>query len=60
MVPGGSIHDTQKAVNGADVLLRVSESLGVEVCFANPGTTEMAVVDALTRQKVIRPVLALF
>ena len=59
-MPGGSVHDTQKAVNGADVLLQVSESLGVEVCFANPGTTEMAVVDALTRQKVIRPVLALF
>jgi len=32
----------------------------MEVCFANPGTTEMAMVDALTQSQVMRPVLALF
>jgi acetolactate synthase-1/2/3 large subunit len=47
-------------MNGADVLVSVSHAAGIQVCFANPGTTEMAVVDALTRAKVIRPVLALF
>lgn len=47
-------------MNGADVLLEVSESLGVEVCFANPGTTEMALVDALSRRSGVRPILTLF
>ncbi|HVU00843.1 MAG TPA: acetolactate synthase large subunit [Polyangiaceae bacterium] len=46
--------------NGADALVSASYEAGVEVCFANPGTTEMAMVDALTRQKTMRSVLALF
>src|ERR687886_2613155 len=33
---------------------------GVEVCFANPGTTEMHFVQALDDVGAIRPVLALF
>jgi acetolactate synthase-1/2/3 large subunit len=47
-------------MNGADALVSASRGAGVEVCFANPGTTEMAMVDALTRSKAMRPVLALF
>ncbi|HEX4337450.1 MAG TPA: acetolactate synthase large subunit [Polyangiaceae bacterium] len=47
-------------MNGADALVQASHAAGIEVCFANPGTTEMAMVDALTRGKTIRPVLALF
>ena len=47
-------------MNGADALVSASRAAGVEVCFANPGTTEMAMVDALTRSKAMRPVLALF
>ena len=47
-------------MNGADALVSASRAAGIEVCFANPGTTEMAMVDALTRTKAMRPVLALF
>ncbi len=47
-------------MNGADALVKASRAAGIEVCFANPGTTEMAMVDALTRSKAMRPVLALF
>jgi len=47
-------------MNGADALVSASRAAGIDVCFANPGTTEMAMVDALTRSKAIRPVLALF
>jgi acetolactate synthase-1/2/3 large subunit len=47
-------------MNGADALVSASRAAGVDVCFANPGTTEMAMVDALTRSKSMRPVLALF
>lgn len=47
-------------MNGADALVTASKAAGVEVCFANPGTTEMAIVDALTRTRAMRPVLALF
>lgn len=47
-------------MNGADALISASHAAGIEVCFANPGTTEMAMVDAITRSKKLRPVLALF
>jgi acetolactate synthase-1/2/3 large subunit len=47
-------------MNGADALVSASRTAGIDVCFANPGTTEMAMVDALTRSKAMRPVLALF
>src|SRR5215208_5219497 len=47
-------------MRGADALVSVSVDAGIDVCFANPGTTEMAMVDALTQSKKMRPVLALF
>jgi acetolactate synthase-1/2/3 large subunit len=47
-------------VNGAEALLRTLAASGVELCFANPGTTEVHVVDALDRVPEVRPVLALF
>jgi acetolactate synthase-1/2/3 large subunit len=47
-------------MNGADALVKASRAAGIEVCFANPGTTEMSMVDALTRSKAMRPVLVLF
>jgi acetolactate synthase-1/2/3 large subunit len=47
-------------MKGAEALIQASRTAGVEVCFANPGTTEMAMVDALTRTKAMRPILALF
>lgn len=47
-------------MNGADALVSSSAAAGIEVCFANPGTTEMAMVDSITRSRAMRPVLALF
>ena len=47
-------------MNGAECLLRTLLSEGVEVCFTNPGTSEMYFVAALDRIKDIRPVLCLF
>ena len=45
---------------GADALLATAAAAGIEVCFANPGTTEMPLVAAFARQRAIRPVLCLF
>lgn len=45
---------------GADSLLETLESNGVEVCFANPGTSEMHFVSALDRAESVRGVLGLF
>jgi acetolactate synthase I/II/III large subunit len=47
-------------MNGADALITASRGAGIEVCFANPGTTEMAMVNGLTRSRALRPVLVLF
>jgi acetolactate synthase-1/2/3 large subunit len=47
-------------VNGAEALLRTAAGAGVEVCFANPGTTEMEFVAAFDNVRGMRPVLALF
>jgi acetolactate synthase I/II/III large subunit len=43
---------------GAQLLMETAAELGVEVCFANPGTTEMPMVEAL--DSTIRPILGLF
>ncbi len=45
---------------GADVLLATAAGAGLELCFANPGTTEIPLVAAFERQRAIRPVLCLF
>ncbi|MEO1275067.1 MAG: thiamine pyrophosphate-binding protein, partial [Pseudomonadota bacterium] len=47
-------------MNGAEALVRSLHGAGVEVCFANPGTSEMQFVDALDRTGLIRCVLGLF
>jgi acetolactate synthase-1/2/3 large subunit len=47
-------------VNGAESLLRTLVTSGVEVCFANPGTSEMHFVSAVDRVEGMRPVLGLF
>ena len=47
-------------MNGAQSLLQTAVAGGVEVCFANPGTTEMHLVDALDRVSGVRAVLGLF
>ena len=45
---------------GAVALLETASAAGVEVCFANPGTTEMPLVAALDRVPGVRAVLGLF
>ena len=39
-----------KTMTGADALVAVAVASGVEVCFANPGTSEMHLVGALARR----------
>ncbi len=46
-------------MRGADLLLRSLAESGVEICFANPGTSEMHLVAALDAAPSIRPVLTL-
>ena len=45
--------------SGADILLEVLESEGVEYIFGNPGTTELPLIDALLRHENIHYILAL-
>ncbi|MBM7070185.1 acetolactate synthase large subunit [Actibacterium sp. 188UL27-1] len=47
-------------MNGAESVVRSLHGAGVEVCFANPGTSEMQFVDALDRTGLLRCVLGLF
>ncbi len=47
-------------MNGAESLLRTLVASDVEVCFANPGTSEMHFVTALDRAPGMRAVLGLF
>ncbi|HLQ32244.1 MAG TPA: thiamine pyrophosphate-binding protein, partial [Chloroflexota bacterium] len=47
-------------MTGAEAALQVALEHGIEVCFANPGTTELPLVAALDRCPAIRPVLGLF
>jgi acetolactate synthase-1/2/3 large subunit len=47
-------------MNGAESLIRTACAAGIEVCFANPGTTEMPIVAALDAVEGMRAVLGLF
>src|SRR5215218_6882152 len=47
-------------MNGAESLVKTLSGAGVEVCFANPGTSEMHFVAALDRVGGVRCVLGLF
>ncbi|MGO4716705.1 acetolactate synthase large subunit [Bradyrhizobium sp. 2TAF24] len=47
-------------MNGAESLVRTLVAGGVNVCFANPGTSEMHFVAALDRTEGMRCVLGLF
>lgn len=46
--------------NGAQALMKTLVDAGVEVCFSNPGTSEMHFVAALDDEPRMRAVLALF
>lgn len=47
-------------MNGAQLLLKTAVKSGVDICFANPGTTELPIVAALDDARGIRPILCLF
>jgi acetolactate synthase-1/2/3 large subunit len=47
-------------MNGAENLLKTLEQCGLEVCFANPGTSEMHLVSAIGQSNRMRAVLCLF
>jgi acetolactate synthase I/II/III large subunit len=56
----GRLWPTIGRVNGAQALLRSLVGAGVDVCFMNPGTSEMHFVAALDAVPQMRGVLALF
>lgn len=47
-------------MNGAQLLFQTAVEAGVDVCFANPGTTEMELVAAVDQVPGMRAVLGLF
>jgi len=47
-------------MNGAEALLRTARAAGLDLCLANPGTTEMPLVAALDAVPGMRAVLGLF
>jgi acetolactate synthase I/II/III large subunit len=46
-------------MNGAEALVASAISAGIEVCFANPGTTELPLVVALDSLAGLRSILCL-
>ncbi len=47
-------------MNGAESLIRALAAAGCDCCFANPGTSEMHLVQAIDKTPSMRAVLALF
>ena len=47
-------------MNGAEALVASLAKAGIEVCFTNPGTSEMHFVSALDSEPRLRPILCLF
>jgi acetolactate synthase I/II/III large subunit len=47
-------------MNGAESLVRTLVASGIEVCFANPGTSELHFVAALDKTSAMRAILCLF
>ena len=47
-------------MNGAEALLRTLSAGGVDICFANPGTSEMHLMDATRHVPELRVVPCLF
>jgi acetolactate synthase-1/2/3 large subunit len=55
-----NVGNGSETMNGAESLVRTLVAGGVDVCFANPGTSEMHFVAALDRVEGMRCVLGLF
>ena len=51
---------TSIEMTGAEAVIRTAAAAGIDVCFANPGTTELYLVAALDRCPQIRSVLSVF
>ncbi len=47
-------------MNGAQMVIKTAVDAGIKVCFANPGTTEMPLVEALDSVEGIQAKLGLF
>ena len=47
-------------MNASDALIKTLVANGLEVIFANPGTSEMHLVASIDNNPEIRPVLGLF
>ena len=47
-------------MNGAESVIRTLLAHGVDTCFANPGTSEMHLVQAIDAVPEVRPILCLF
>ena len=47
-------------MNGAEALIKTAVNCGIDICFANAGTTELPIVVALDRIAGIKGVLGLF
>jgi acetolactate synthase-1/2/3 large subunit len=47
-------------MNGAEAFIGTLKACGVDVCFANPGTSEMQLVAAIDREPGMRAILGLF
>jgi acetolactate synthase-1/2/3 large subunit len=47
-------------MNGAEALIATLKDCGVNVCFANPGTSEMQLVSAIDKEPTMRAILGLF
>ena len=47
-------------MNGAESMLQTLINNGVEVCFTNPGTSEMHMVAAIGKTTGMRSILGLF
>ncbi len=52
--------ETGAKMTGAEAVIRTALAAGIEVCFANPGTTELSLVEALDKCPEMRSVLAVF
>ncbi len=47
-------------MNGAEALIQTLCDNGIDVCFANPGTSEMQLVAAIDKQPKLRAILGLY
>src|ERR1039457_2601891 len=58
--PRHATRPREESVNGAQALIRTLADSGVDVCFSNPGTSEMQFVASLDAVPELRAVLCLF